>query len=238
MRVLIVHAHPEPASFSGAMTQSARVALRDVGHEVVVSDLYAMGFDPISDRRNFVSVQDPERFSQQVEEAHASRVDGYAPALQAEMDKLAWCTALVFQFPLWWLGMPAIMKGWIDRVFAVGRAYGGGKWFDRGWLSGKRAMCALTVGGSAEAYSHRGAYGDILPMLHPIQHGTLGFVGLTVVEPFVVFAPKRMTPEERAATLVRYRERLLELETAPTLPLLESADYDERLVRRAVAARL
>ena len=42
------------------------------------------------------------------------------------MDKLAWCEVLIFQFPLWWLGLPAILKGWVDRVFAVGRAYGGG----------------------------------------------------------------------------------------------------------------
>jgi NAD(P)H dehydrogenase (quinone) len=79
----------------------------------------------------------------------------------------------VFQFPLWWLGMPAIMKGWIERVFAVGQAYGDGRWFDRGWLAGKRALCSITVGGSNAAYSESGMCGELLPLLRPIHHGTL-----------------------------------------------------------------
>ena len=51
MRVFIVHAHHEPKSFNGAMTQEAIAALRPAGHEVIVSDLYSMGFNPVSDRR-------------------------------------------------------------------------------------------------------------------------------------------------------------------------------------------
>jgi NAD(P)H dehydrogenase (quinone) len=61
-RVLIVHAHPEPTSFSGALTRQAVDALRSAGDEVIVSDLYAMGFDPVSDRRNFAGAKDGARF--------------------------------------------------------------------------------------------------------------------------------------------------------------------------------
>ncbi len=116
MHVFIVHAHHEPASFNGAMTREASAALLEAGHEVVVSDLYAMRFDPVSDRRNFTTVADPAYLKQQAEEALASAQGGFAPSLQAEMDKLAWRDILVFQFPIWWLGMPAIMKGWIDAI--------------------------------------------------------------------------------------------------------------------------
>lgn len=76
MRVLIVHAHAEPQSFNGALAHEATAALTGTGHEVVVSDLYAMGFDPVSDRRNFVTVKDPRFFKQQAEEAHASEHNG------------------------------------------------------------------------------------------------------------------------------------------------------------------
>jgi NAD(P)H dehydrogenase (quinone) len=152
-RVLIVHAHHEPSSFNAAMTREAVAALEEAGHEVIVSDLYAMGFNPVSDRRNFVTTVDQLRLHQQAEEAYASAHSGFAPDLQAEMDKLAWCDALIFQFPTWWLGLPAILKGWVDRVFAVGRAYGGGRWFDRGFFAGKLAMCSVTVGGRPELYS-------------------------------------------------------------------------------------
>lgn len=226
MRVFIVHAHHEPTSFNSAMTEKATAVLRAAGHEVVVSDLYAMGFDPVSDRRNFVTVRNPDRLKQQDEEEYASAHDGYVPELQAEMDKLAWCDLLIFQFPLWWLGMPAILKGWVDRVFAVGRAYGGGRYFDRGVFSGKRAMCAVTVGGPAPAYSEVGIYGPITSILFPIHHGILSFSGFTVIEPLVVYAPARISEEQRSAYLANYGERLLTAETAPTIPGLSVADYE------------
>jgi NAD(P)H dehydrogenase (quinone) len=214
MRVFIVHAHHEPTSFNGALTREATSALMAAGHEVVVSDLHAMAFDPVSDRRNFTTVRDPERLKQQVEEAYASDHDGYAPELQAEMDKLARCDLLVLQFPLWWLGMPAILKGWVDRVFTVGRAYGGGRSFERGMFAGKRAMCSVTVGGSSSAYSEGGAYGPIAAILLPIHLGILSFTGFTVLDPFVVYGPARMSDRERADCLTSYRERLLVLDPA------------------------
>ena len=110
MRVLIVCAHPEPTSFNGAMTRQATAALVEAGNEVIVSDLYEMGFDPVSDRRNFVTMKDPVRYDQQTEEAYAYGHGGFAPELQAEMDKLLWCDALILQFPLWWFGLPAILR--------------------------------------------------------------------------------------------------------------------------------
>jgi NAD(P)H dehydrogenase (quinone) len=214
LRFFIVHAHHEPASFSGAMTREAAAALEVAGHEVVVSDLYAMGFDPVSDRRNFTTVANPERLRQQSEEAYASEHDGFAPELAAEMEKLAWCDVLILQFPLWWLGLPAILKGWVDRVLAVGRAYGGGRHFEKGVFRGKRAMCALTVGGSETTYSSHGMYAPIETVLYPVNHGILGFVGLTVLDPFVVYAPVRQSDEERRQYLVRYRERVLAIAAA------------------------
>ena len=230
MRVFIVHAHHEPTSFNAAMTATARAALVEAGHEVAVSDLHAMGFDPVSDRRNFATVKDPARLRQQTEEAHASAHDGYVPALQAEMDKLAWCDVLIFQFPLWWLGLPATLKGWVDRVFAVGRAYGGGRWFEGGMFAGKRAMCALTVGGTAESYSPRGHYGAIEPILYPIHRGIFGFTGFTVIEPFVVYAPSRLGEAERAAELQRYRARLLTLDRAPVIAGATANAFDPAIL--------
>lgn len=224
MRVLIVHAHHEPTSFNSAMTRHAVEALSAAGHGVVVSDLYAMGFDPVSDRRNFTTVADPMRLRQQEEEAVASAGGGFAPELQAEMDKVAWCDAMIFQFPIWWLGLPAILKGWVDRVFAVGRAYGGGRYFDRGRFVGKRAMCSLTVGGPAEVYSDVGAYAPIDQILFPIHRGVFAFTGFAVVEPFVVYGPNRIDQEARLDYLTRYRERVLNLNTASVMPAPNAAD--------------
>lgn len=231
MQVLIVHAHPEPTSLNGAMTSVAKATLSGAGHTVAVSDLYAMAFDPVSDRRNFLTVAEPHVYRQQAEEAHASVNNGFVPALQAEMDKLAGCDVLIFQFPIWWLGMPAIMKGWIDRVFASGRAYGGGRWFDKGVFAGKRAMCSVTVGGPPEAYGDRGIYASVRDILSPIERGILHFTGFNVIEPFVVYGPNRLTVAEREGELARYRRFLLSLDTAPVHQPLVSALYDRGVLK-------
>lgn len=231
MRVFIVHAHPEPMSFNGAMTREAAAALTDAGHEVVVSDLYRMMFDPVSGRSNFTTVKDPAYFRQQAEEVHAVAHDGFALEIQAEQDKLFWCDALIFQFPLWWFGLPAILKGWVDRVFASGgRIYGGGKWYDQGVFAGKRAMCSVTIGGLAPIYSEHGLNGPIDTILFPINHGIFYFAGFTALEPFLVHGPARLSHDERAEKLALYRERVLGLSSAPALAYPKLADYDEHYV--------
>ncbi len=234
MKILLVLAHHEPTSLNAALAGEAVGALRAANHEVQLSDLFAMGFDPVSDRRNFVTVKDRTRLKQQTEEEFAAQTHGFAPDIQAEMDKLMWSDALILQFPLWWCSMPAILKGWIDRVFACGVAYGGGRYYSRGVFKGRRAMCSVTVGGSQEMYSPVGAYGALAHVLFPIHHGILNFVGYSVVQPFVVYGPSRMSDEQRNEELGRFRSRVLNLQHAPTLPALDLADY-EGLVRRSHA---
>jgi len=231
MRVFIVHAHPEPRSFNGAMTRTAVDALHTDGHDVEVSDLYAMPFNPVSDRRNFLTSSDPHYYKQQAEEAFAAAHNGFATDIRAEMDKLYRCDALILQFPLWWFGMPAILKGWVDRVFASGgKIYGGGKWYDRGVFAGKRAMCSVTIGGPSPMYSRDGLNGEISSILFPINHGMLYFTGFTVIEPFLVYAPARITHDERSLYLEAYRHRLRTLNSAPIMSYPALADYDEDFV--------
>ncbi len=219
MKVFIVHAHPEPNSFSGAMTKAATDSLTRAGHEFKVSDLYAMKFNPVSDRRNFKSVKDADYYKQQVEETFASENNSFADDIQNEMDKLEWCDALIFQFPLWWFGLPAIMKGWVDKVFAMGRIYGYGAKYETGHFRAKRALCALTTGGGAEAYLPDGHTGDINAVLVPVNVGMFQFTGFDPLPPFVVYTPVRLSEEERQQHLVRYAEYVLQIQTMK--PLLQ-----------------
>ena len=235
MKFLCVLAHPEPASFTASLVHYGMRALEEEGHVVDVADLYAMQFDPVSDRRNFMEPFDPTRFDQQAEERFASANAGFSPDLQREMDRLSSCDVLVLQFPIWWLGMPAIMKGWIDRVFAIGRTYGGGRWFDRGIMRGKKAMLAVTIGGTKEAYSNDGIYGPALDVLRPINHGILAFCGFEVVEPFIAFAPGRKSDAERQAIFDAYANRLLNIGSATVLPMPQSDDYEHFVLKRRVA---
>lgn len=235
MKFLCVLAHPEPASFTASLARHGMRAVERAGHVVDVADLYQMSFDPVSDRRNFVGTANADRFDQQAEEKFASANDGFSAELQREMDRLASCDVLILQFPIWWLGMPAIMKGWIDRVFAIGRTYGGGRWFDRGMMVGKRAMLAVTIGGPEQAYSTKGIYGPSLDVLRPINHGILAFCGFDVVEPFIAYAPARKNDDERREIFDTYVHRLLNIGSAGLLPMPHSDDYEHFVLKsRAV----
>jgi NAD(P)H dehydrogenase (quinone) len=208
MNVFIVYAHAEPRSFNGALLQTARDTLAAAGHTVVVSDLYAMKFDPVSDRRNFTAVKDPDFFKQQIEEMHATDTGGFAPDLEAELRKLEACDLMIWQFPLWWFGLPGILKGWVDRVFAMGRTYGGEHFYENGVFRGGRALLSLTTGGPASVYQKGGWNGDLQAVLRPVQRGMLRFVGFDVLAPHIVHAPVRISAGERSAALRAWAERL------------------------------
>jgi NAD(P)H dehydrogenase (quinone) len=236
MRVLIVHAHHEPQSFSSALCRQAVNTLTELGHEVRVSDLYAQGFDPVSDRRNFSSVFDPNYLKQQFEERHASDVGGFVPELEAEIQKLEWSDFLVFNFPLWWFGMPGILKGWVDRAFPMRRIYGDGKFYETGIGRGhKRALVMMTVGGVPAAYDGYGVNPPMRSILAPIEHGVFWFNGFRPLEPFLVWGPARMTHEERVAYLRQLDERLrtIENETPRSFaPLADFPNFGKDMKRR------
>lgn len=119
MKVFIVHAHPEPKSFNGALTQAAEQHLRENNHEVIISDLYRMQWQASSDWSNFTTRSNPSYFKQLREEAFAHANNGFSDDVKAEIEKLYWCDVLIFQFPMWWFSMPAILKVWVDRLFAM-----------------------------------------------------------------------------------------------------------------------
>jgi len=212
MNVFIICAHAEPQSYNGALFRTAQESLRAAGHSVQTSDLYAMKFDPVSDRRNFTTVKDPDYFKQQIEEMHATEAGGFAPVLEAELRKVEACNLMIWQFPLWWFGVPGILKGWVDRVFAMGRTYGGERFYENGVFKGKRALLSLTTGGPGAVYEKGGWNGDIQGILRPIQRGMLSFVGFEVLKPQIVYSPVRITAEERQAALDAWASRLSRIE--------------------------
>ncbi|CAM3087719.1 NAD(P)H-dependent oxidoreductase [Vibrio rarus] len=211
MNVLVVYWHPEPKSFNSAMFRRSVEALQVVGHEVKTSDLHAMNFDAISGRHNFTTTHDNEFFKQQLEELHASENQGFAADIELEIQKLEWSDLVIFQFPLWWFGMPAALKGWVDRVFAMGRVYGSGRFYDKGVFKGKKAMLSITMGGPEELYEKNGWNGwngDLDAILRPIHRGVFEFTGFSVLAPQKVFGPARKTEQERMTELDNYSRRL------------------------------
>lgn len=99
----------------------------------------------------------------------------------------------------------------------LGHSYGGGRWFADDLHKGKRAICALTVGGREDIYADGGLYAPVEQILYPIHHGIFGFAGFSVLEPFVVYGPNRMDDTERADALGAWRKRLVTLDASRVL---------------------
>lgn len=217
MNILIVFAHPEPKSFNGEALRFAQQTLLEEGHSVEISDLYAMEFNPVSSRENFMERKNPEFLKLQEEELYAAQTNTFAPDIKVEMEKVLGADCIIFQFPLWWFSLPAILKGWFDRVFAMGFAYGGGRVYSSGIFKGKRAILSVTTGGSEESYRAGGANGDINMILYPIQHGILYFAGMDVLPPFFVWSPARLKQVAQEQYFEEFHQRLLTLFTTPPL---------------------
>lgn len=228
MNTLVIYAHQETRSFNGALRDLAFSVLEENGHQVKLSDLYAMKFKASADQDDFIRLQNPEHFKLGPEQKHAQENNLYTEDIRLEHEKLLWADFVLFQFPLYWFSMPAIMKGWVDRVLGVGFAYGGKMWYENGGLKGRKAMLSLTTGGGPSIYSPRGRNGDMELLLWPIQNGILRFVGFDVLPPFIAWGPAGAAPEHREKYLEEFRQRLLTVET--TLPLFfhPSEDYDQK----------
>jgi NAD(P)H dehydrogenase (quinone) len=243
MNILIVHAHPEPTSFNGAMKDLAVQTLGGLGHSVTVADLYAMGWNAVAGPADIsVSLSDTSRFSlarkQTVAMENGTIAADIAADIAAEQAKLAAADLLILQFPVWWFGMPAILKGWADRVFARGFAYLPGLKYDTGMFKGKRALVVATTGTSADTYAPDGIDGDILAVLWPIHNGLLRYSGFDVLPPCMAYMPGREDNSTCAARLEAYRQCLLSLDQTTPLFFHPSEDYgpDERL-KPGVSAR-
>ena len=208
MKVLIVYAHPERKSFNAAMLACARETLERAGHEVRVSDLYAQNFDPVASDRDFSGRRFPDHLQYDREQKHARAHDLLAPDIQAEIEKLLWCDFLILQFPLWWFSVPAIMKGWFDRVLVNGVAYGAGMRYDTGGLRGRRAMIATSTAAYPDMCAPDGLVGDLDVILWPLQNGTLAYTGFDVLAPFVAHSVNYVDAARRESYLRDYAARL------------------------------
>jgi len=200
MNVLLVYAHPEPTSLNGSLKDFTVQRLQAAGHTVQVSDLYAMNWKTTIDADDAPGRDESRPFHASIDSKLAYQQGRQSADIAREQEKLLWADALILQFPLWWFTMPAILKGWVERVYAYGFAYGVGEHSDARWgerygegkMKGKRAMLLVTTGGWDSHYSPRGINGPIDDLLFPIQHGVLFYPGFDVVPPFLVYRASRM----------------------------------------------
>lgn len=229
MKVLIVYAHPDPKSLTGSLKDVAVRTLRDQGHEVAVSDLYAMKWKSEADFGDFDDVTGPD-FMRASGDAYISAK--LSEDIRAEQQKLMDADVVILHYPLWWFTVPAILKGWIDRVFSFNFAYGPDvPRYGDGPFSGKRAMVVTTAGGRASNYTDRGVNGPMTDLLFPINHGVLWFTGFQVLPPFVANRAVDLSEARFTELAGLYRRRLAGIGTTEPIPYRRErgGDYDDTL---------
>ncbi|QES44769.1 NADPH:quinone reductase [Streptomyces venezuelae] len=240
MKILWVFAHPDRRSLGGSLMTEGLRTLDALGHEHRTSDLYGMGWKAVVDADDFGDAPLDRRLFVGPEQERAYNDRTLSEDVRREQEKIAWADTLVFQFPLWWFGPPAILKGWFDRVLVQGFGFGikgpDGRTlrYGDGGLAGKRALVVTSVGARESGFGPRGIHGQLDQVLFPLLHGTFWYTGMAALPPFVVFGADRLTDAGYARGVARLRERLRALPTTEPLPFHEEngGAYDDDLVLR------
>ena len=191
MHVLIVIDHPNPASLSHAIAHAFAQGAEAAGHTTELADLHGEGFHPVW------SMADITQYETEIT----------PPDVLREQARIERSDAICLVFPLFWFGMPAIMKGWIDRVFTQGWAYAEGNDPDSTLLKPRIGVMLIPAGGNPETWQSR----DLDAAMRAIwTGGTLSYFGMT--EPRIHFLAGSHGSEARRASLLaeaRYAGRKL-----------------------------
>ncbi|KAJ3452903.1 nad p h oxidoreductase-related [Anaeramoeba flamelloides] len=217
-KILIIYAHPEPKSFNGALLNKAIEIFQNQEHEVKVSDLYEMNFQAVATKKDFTSLKNPEFFKMQLEQRQNNMID----EIKNEQKKVEWADLVIFIFPLWWSGLPAILKGWFDRVF-----YQWPKLYDQGVFKEKKSLLSVSTGAPRSLYTERGLNGNISKILYSITHGCLYFCGFQVLPTSYHYS---VGQSEKIAEecLLSWEERLKNIFDEKSLNFNGLKDYGER----------
>lgn len=213
-----IHSHPQSSSFNARLfREGAQTLERD--YDVTTTDLYAQGFDPVLSAKDLGEpLGRPGNLVDLMGEAQAA--GQLADDVVEEQRKVAAAELLVFQFPLWWYGVPAMLKGWFDRVLTNGFAYGmvdpeSGMplRYGAGPLAGRRALVIVTAGEDERSIGPRGISGDIDSLLFPVTHGTLWYTGIEPLDLHVVHDADGLGAADVDREVARLRQRLAGIPT-------------------------
>lgn len=187
MKHLIVYAHPNPESFCHAILEVVTDTLKAKGHEVVHRNLYSMNFDPVLKASDFAAMQ-----------------SGKMPDdIKEEQRLITWADTITAIYPIWWTGIPAMFKGYIDRVFSHGFAYAIG---DKGLeqlLAGKKAIIINTTGTPKEIYDASGMFNA---MRMTSDTGIYEFCGIEVLDHLFLGGVPYVDDKTRKGYLDQVRE--------------------------------
>ncbi|MGG0458400.1 NAD(P)H-dependent oxidoreductase [Bacillus mycoides] len=187
MNVLIIYAHPNPSSFNGAILEHVQKGLEETNHSVTLLDLYKEQFDPVlvfngeKKRRDLLNEEETKRYRELVQKADI----------------------LLFIYPIWWWSMPAILKGFIDRIFIAGFAYKYEGALLKGLLKGKKAWVINTLDSPLWYVSLLYRSADWIMM----KRGVLRFCGIRDIKRSTFQSVKTSKLEKREKWLLQLEEK-------------------------------
>lgn len=213
MQVLSVYAHHEPSSMTASLQHTADQILRQQGHTIITSDLYAMNWQAAAQKWDFATLSG-KHFNYRFEQKIAAKAgDQFAPDILGEIQKLKAADLILFHFPLWWGAPPAILKGWLDRVMAMGVAWDGEHVFENGLLHGKKALVVVTAGSPESFYTPAGQQkGSLTQLLKPLLHSTLAYCGIKVLQPYFVYGLTTAAEPSLKEEIEKFSKRIANIE--------------------------
>lgn len=177
--ILLIYGHPKtPTSFNFELKEKLTTALKEKGHKVLVRDLYEISFNPLLSSKDLEMIHNHE----------------IPDDIKKEQEFIKNADTIIFIYPIWWAGQPAIIKGYIDRVFSYGFAYvyKGNKVI--GLLTDKSAIIINSSGTPNETYKKLG-YHKAIKLL--TDKGIFGFCGFKKVKHLFFGGIPTATPKER-----------------------------------------
>lgn len=192
MNFLVVLANPKPKCFTRDICALYCEEVQKRGHQVVLRDLYTMNFNPVAS----------------AEDITGNLRGQVAPDVQAEQDHVRRADVITLIHPIWWIDRPAILKGYIDRVFALGFAYGYANNSEAGTMRGKKGVIISNAGSTQEDFD---ATGKMQAIRTAQDKYTMEFCDIAMLG-HLHFGPvgRRSTPEDIAS----YRRRVVDFVAA------------------------
>lgn len=178
MNILVVFAHPNPKSFGKGIVDTIKNTIEEKGDTVKVRDLYTIHFDPLLKPSDFEEFQ-----------------SGTVPSdIKVEQDNIRWADTIIFVYPVWWAGMPAMLKGYVDRVFSYGFGYEYVNGSPVGLLKGKRGLFFSTTRSPSDLYEQSGMHNS---MKQAADQGIFTFCGMDVINHIFFGAVPHVSDETR-----------------------------------------
>ncbi|MCA9346016.1 NAD(P)H-dependent oxidoreductase [Candidatus Saccharibacteria bacterium] len=218
MNILFVYAHEDPISFGAAMHNRALSYFEREGHTTVVSDLYASGFQAVAAKWDFKTSGGPHQnyLQEQKRITDIGDMNAFAEDIKEEITKLRQADLILVEFPLWWSAPPAVLKGWFDKVFALGVAWDSDHRYSKGLLKGKQVLVIVSAGDPNKHYTPEGIHGATVEQhLYPLLHSTLAHAGLNVLKPYIATGITTAMDDERQNYLEKLESYLAELKSSP-----------------------